>query len=322
MGVVYRAEDLNLGRTVALKFLPPELTRDTEAKLRFEREARAASLLDHPNICTIFDFGDANGDGQMYMAMPCYDGESLAEKIDHGPVSVNDAIRIIEQIARGLGKAHAAGIVHRDIKPANVMITSDGIAKILDFGLAKLAVASTITKSNTTVGTAAYMSPEQIRGQEVGPQTDIWALGIVFFELLTGRRPFRGEYPEALTYSILNEQPASLVGHPELDRIIKRMLRKDPLQRYQTVDEVLADLEPLKAPSSGTSARRRSASAEHHRLRSGARLGPYQIVKPIASGGMGDVYLAKDTRLERQVAIKVLPPAVSEDPERKERFKR
>ena len=141
MGVVYRAEDLNLGRTVALKFLPPELTRDAEAKLRFEREARAASLLDHPNICTIFDFGDANGDGQMYMAMPCYDGESLAETIDRGPVSVDEAVRIIEQIARGLGKAHAAGIVHRDIKPANVMITADGIVKILDFGLAKLAVA-------------------------------------------------------------------------------------------------------------------------------------------------------------------------------------
>src|ERR1041385_5896111 len=245
MGVVYRAEDVSLVRTVALKFLPPERTRDTEAKLRFEREARAASLLDHPNICTIFDFGDANGDGQMYMAMPCYDGESLAEKIDHGPVSVNDAIRIIEQVARGLGKAHAAGIVHRDIKPANVMITSDGIAKILDFGLAKLAVASNITKSHTTMGTAAYMAPEQIRGEPIGPQADIWSLGIVLFELLTGPRPFRGEYPGALTYAILNEQPASLLGNSELDRVYKRMLRKDPLQRYQSVDELLADLEPF-----------------------------------------------------------------------------
>jgi len=310
MGVVYRAEDLNLGRTVALKFLPPELTRDAEAKLRFEREARAASLLDHPNICTIFDFGDANGDGQMYMAMPCYDGESLAETIDRGPVSVDEAVRIIEQIARGLGKAHAAGIVHRDIKPANVMITADGIVKILDFGLAKLAVASNITKSHTTMGTAAYMAPEQIRGEPVGPQADIWSLGIVLFELLTGRRPFRGEYAEALTYAILNEQPASLPGKPELDRVYKRMLRKDPMQRYQTADEVLADLEPFKAGSISSSAR---PAAERERLKSGARLGPYQIVSPIA----GEVYLARDTRLDREVAIKVLSP----DSPDKERFR-
>jgi serine/threonine protein kinase/Tol biopolymer transport system component len=322
MGVVYRAEDLKLGRTVALKFLPPELGLDPAAKHRFEREARAASLLDHPNICTIFDFGEADGDGQMYLAMPCYDGQSLAEKIERGPVSLDEAIRIIEQVARGLGKAHAAGIVHRDIKPANIMLTSDGIAKILDFGLAKLMLGSNITRSNTTLGTAAYMSPEQIRGEDVGPQSDIWSLGIVLFELLTGTRPFRGEYPEALTYSILNEQPASLPDQPDADRVIKRMLRKDPLQRYQTVDEVIADLQWLKSPTSSTERKRQRLASSSQRLRTGAKLGPYQIVKPLGSGGMGDVYLARDTRLDRQVAIKVLPAEFSEDAERKERFKR
>ena len=320
MGVVYRAEDVQLGRTVALKFLPPELTRDPEAKHRFEREARAASKLDHPNICTIYDFG-SEADGQMYLAMACYDGESLASRIERERLSLDEAIRIVEQIARGLGKAHASGIVHRDIKPANVMVTSDGVVKILDFGLAKISLASNITKSHTSLGTAAYMAPEQIRGEEVGPQADIWALGIVLFELLTGKRPFRGDYAEALSYSILNEQPATVPDQPEVDRIVKRMLRKDPLQRYQTVEEVLHDLEPLKTPSSGSSERKR-ATAAHQQLKSGAKLGPYQIVKPIGSGGMGDVYLANDTRLDRQVAIKVLPPEFSEDAERKERFKR
>ncbi|HEY5610812.1 MAG TPA: protein kinase [Thermoanaerobaculia bacterium] len=320
MGVVYRAEDVKLGRQVALKFLPPEVSRDPEAKSRFEREARAASLLDHPNICTIYDFGEADGE-QLYIAMACYDGESLAARVARERLSLDEAIRIVEQIARGLDKAHASGVVHRDIKPANVMLTRDGVAKILDFGLAKLTGATGITRDHTSLGTIAYMAPEQIRGEQVGPQADIWALGVVLFELLTGSRPFRGEYSEAISYSILNEQPAAIPDQPEADRIVKRMLRKDPLQRYQTIAEVLADLEPLKTPSSGSSAKKRVA-AGRQLLRSGAKLGPYQIVKPVGSGGMGDVYLASDTRLDRQVALKVLPSEFSEDAERKERFQR
>jgi serine/threonine protein kinase/Tol biopolymer transport system component len=303
MGIVYRAEDLRLGRIVALKLLPPELTRDPDSKKRFEREAKAASQLDHPNICTILDFGESDDDGQMYFAMPCYDGESLAERVQHGPMPLDEAVRMIEQIARGLGKAHAQGIIHRDIKPDNVIVTRDGVAKILDFGLAKLALASRITKSNTTVGTAAYMSPEQIRGENVGPQADIWSLGVVFFELLTGRLPFLGEYTEALTYSILNEQPESIPEYPDADRIIKRMLRKDPLQRYQTIDEFLADL-----------LERKRSRLEKHVLPSGARLGPYEILMPVSTS----VYLAKDTRLDRHVAIKVLPPEFPQ----KDRFRR
>ncbi|MEA2164987.1 MAG: hypothetical protein QOK37_3114 [Thermoanaerobaculia bacterium] len=254
MGVVYRAEDSRLGRTVALKFLSPELTRDPEAKLRFEREARAASKLDHPNICTIHEFGET-GDGQMFLAMSCYDGESLAQKAARGPMGLDEAIPIIEQIARGLGNAHSAGIVHRDIKPANVMMTTDGIAKILDFGLAKLTAGASITRSHATLGTAAYMAPEQIRGEHVGPQADIWALGIVAFELLTGTRPFRGEYQESLVYSILNDQPPSVPDHPDVNRIIQRMLQKDPRQRYQTVDEVLRDLNAIETSASTSSHR-------------------------------------------------------------------
>ncbi|HEY5611793.1 MAG TPA: protein kinase, partial [Thermoanaerobaculia bacterium] len=324
MGVVYRAEDTKLGRSVALKFLPPEVSRDAEAKSRFEREARAASLLDHPNICTIYGFGEAEG-GQLYIAMAHYDGESLAARIALEVLPLGEAIRIVEQIARGLGKAHSSGIVHRDIKPANVMLTSEGVAKILDFGLAKLSGATGITRSHTSLGTIAYMAPEQIKGEEVGLQADIWALGIVLFELLTGKRPFRGEYTESIQYAILNEQPATITDlrpdlPSELDPIIKRMLRKDPLQRYQTASEVLSELEPLKTPSSGAGAPRRAT--ERQKLRSGAKLGPYQIEKPLGSGGMGDVYLATDTRLQRQVAIKVLPPEFSEDAQLKARFQR
>ena len=255
MGVVYRAEDVKLARTVALKFLPPELTRDPEANQRFEREARAASQLDHPNICTVHEFGESE-DGQMFLAMACYDGESLAARIARGPVPLAEAIRIVEQIARGLGKAHASGIVHRDVKPANVMVTNDGVVKVLDFGLAKLALASSITQSHTTVGTASYMAPEQIRAENVGPQADIWALGVVLFELLTGRHPFRGESPGAMLYSILNDSPPSVSEHPEVDPIVRRMLEKDPRQRYQSTDEVLRDLERLRSGASEVTVRR------------------------------------------------------------------
>ena len=221
MGEVYKAEDLKLGRVAALKFLPPDLTRDEEAKKRFLREAQAASLLDHPNICTIYDVVEHEG-GQTFIAMAFYDGETLKKKIERETMTLDEAIRIVEQIARGLGKAHASGIVHRDIKPANVMVTSDGVVKIVDFGLAKLTSGSDLTRSHTSVGTAAYMSPEQLRSEVVGPQTDIWALGILLFELLTGKRPFRGEYAEALSYSILNEQPMSVIElRPDLPASIR-----------------------------------------------------------------------------------------------------
>ena len=175
MGVVYTATDPRLKRTVAIKLLPPDLTRDETAKQRFLQEAIAASALDHPNICNIHEINETP-DGQLYLVMAHYEGETLKERIARGPLELDDAIDIATQVGQGLAKAHAAGIVHRDIKPANLMVTADGTVKILDFGLAKLAGAEGMTQTGITLGTVAYMSPEQLRGEEVDQRTDIWSL--------------------------------------------------------------------------------------------------------------------------------------------------
>ena len=190
MGVVYEARDLRLKRTVAIKLLPPDLTKDDTAKQRFLQEAQAASALDHPNICTIFEINETE-DGQLYLVMAHYEGETLKERIERGPLQLDDAIDIATQVGTGLAEAHGAGIVHRDIKPANLLVTKGGVVKILDFGLAKLAGAEGVTQTGTTVGTVAYMSPEQARGQEVDHRTDIWSLGVVLYEMLGERRRFR-----------------------------------------------------------------------------------------------------------------------------------
>ena len=192
MGVVYKARDLKLKRTVALKFLPPELTRDEEAKVRFMHEAQAASALDHVNVGSIHEIDEAE-DGRLFIAMAYYAGETLKKKIARGPLPVAEALDYAVQIAQGLSKAHEAGIIHRDVKPANVMVTEEGVVKIVDFGLAKVAEQTQLTKTGTTLGTVAYMSPEQARGEAVDQRTDIWALGVVLYEMLVGRRPFPGE---------------------------------------------------------------------------------------------------------------------------------
>jgi serine/threonine protein kinase/Tol biopolymer transport system component len=250
MGVVYKAEDLRLERTVALKFLPPELTRDPEAKVRFLQEARSASVLDHPNICTIHEIGETD-DGRLYLAMPYYGGETLRRLIERAPIPIDEAIDIAEQIARGLAKAHRGGIVHRDIKPANIMVTDDGVVKILDFGLAKLAGAAAITRTGSSVGTPAYMSPEQARGEDVDHRTDLWSFGIVLYEMVAGRRPFRGEHDQAVLYGILNERPKPLTEMrsevpPELARIAEGLLAKDPGDRYPAAEGPLGDLRALR----------------------------------------------------------------------------
>ena len=196
MGIVYKAQDLKLDRDVALKFLPPEFTRDPDAKQRFMQEAKAASSLQHPNICTIHDI-DQTEDGQIFIVMDLYEGETLKSKIERGPTSIDEAVEIALQMARGLAKAHEHGIVHRDIKPANVIVTRDGLVKIIDFGLAKLTGRTMLTKIGSTIGTAAYMSPEQARGEDVDQRTDIWSLGVVLYEMLTGRLPFRGDHESA-----------------------------------------------------------------------------------------------------------------------------
>jgi len=245
MGVVYKAHDTKLKRTIALKFLPPQLSSDFETKERFIHEAQAASALDHPNICTIHEIGETN-DGESYIAMACYDGQSLKLKIENCRLKINESINIAIQIAQGLQKAHEKGIVHRDIKPANIMITDDGTAKILDFGLAKLAGQTRLTKTGSTVGTAAYMSPEQAKGEPVDQRTDIWSLGVVMYEMFTGKLPFEGDYEQAMVYSIINEEPLPVsVSNEdvsaELEQIVNTCLAKNPDDRFQTIHDILAD---------------------------------------------------------------------------------
>jgi serine/threonine protein kinase len=215
MGTVYKAEDTKLKRTVALKFLSPELTREPVAKRRFIHEAQAASALQHHNICTIHEI-DETAEGQLFISMDCYDGQTLKEKIAGGSLAVDEALGLAVQVAAGLSKAHGAGMVHRDIKPANIMVTNDGIAKILDFGLAKLAGQTKVTKTGMTVGTIAYMSPEQARGEPADARSDIFSLGAVLYEMLTGELPFPGEHEAAVIYGIMNSDPKRLLPNSGL----------------------------------------------------------------------------------------------------------
>ena len=246
MGVVYLAQDPRLKRLVAIKLLPPDLTRDATAKQPFLQEAQAASALDHPNICTIFEINET-ADGQLYLVMAHYEGETLKERIGRGPLAVDDAIDIASQVGQGLAKAPAAGIVHRDIKPANLMVTADGTVKILDFGLAKLMGSESMTGSAATLGTVAYMSPEQAQGRDVDGRTDIWSLGAVLYEMVTGQIPFEGENLLAIAHAIQHGQPTPLTtlrnGAPtELQRVVSRTLAKRLENRYPTAADLLAEL--------------------------------------------------------------------------------
>ena len=252
MGVVYGAEDTKLKRIVALKFLPPEFTRDKDAKERFFIEAQAAASLSHSNIVTVHEIDEY--EDQIYIAIEYVEGQSLKDKIESGPLNIDDALKIAIQTAEGLNEAHEKGIVHRDIKSANIMITDKGHVKIMDFGLAKLKGKSKLTKAGTTVGTASYMSPEQSMGKKVDHRTDIWSLGVVLYEMITGQLPFKGDYEQAVVYSILNEEPEPVTGlrtgvPVELERIINKALVKDPSERYQHVDDMMVDLRKLKKDS-------------------------------------------------------------------------
>ena len=246
MGEVYKAEDTRLKRTVALKFLPLDLTRDEESKKRFNQEAQTASTLQHNNICTIHDVINTE-EGQIYIVMEYYEGETIKQLIKQGPIEVDKALEIAIQVAQGLNAAHEKHITHRDIKSGNIIITKNGTAKIIDFGLAKLAWQTKLTRTGTTLGTAAFMSPEQTIGVTVDHRTDIWSLGVILYEMLTGLTPFRGDYEQAVIYSIVNEEAKPITslrtGIPiELERVVNKAMAKDPNDRYQHIDEVIVDL--------------------------------------------------------------------------------
>jgi serine/threonine protein kinase/tetratricopeptide (TPR) repeat protein len=250
MGVVYRARDTKLKRTVALKFLPPELTQDPEAKARFIQEAQAAAALNHPHICTIYEIDEH--DGQSFIAMEFIEGEGLQDKIRRGPLPIDDLLSLTIQIGEGLHEAHQKGIVHRDIKPGNIMLTSRDQVKILDFGLARLGTHSKLTRIDTTLGTVAYMSPEQTSGKEIDRRTDIWSLGVVLYEMITGVRPFTGEYEQAVVYSILHDQPEPVTSRRsqvpmDLERIVGKTLAKNPAERYPHVEDLLVDLRAVRS---------------------------------------------------------------------------
>jgi eukaryotic-like serine/threonine-protein kinase len=247
MGVVYKASDLKLERTVALKFLPHDLTVSTRDKASLLREARAASALDHPNIGVIHEIAESE-DHQVFIVMGYYEGETLAQKLSRGAIPVRESLDLAIQIARGLGAAHARNIVHRDVKPSNIVITKDGTAKIVDFGLARVVASISSTQSISSTGTLPYMSPEQILGEPIDQRADLWALGVLLLQMNSGTHPFVRPNPGAMTFAILNQPPAGVDLLPEAARpIAYRALSKKPDGRYPTAEEMLHDLESARA---------------------------------------------------------------------------
>lgn len=265
MGIVYRATDTKLDRTVALKILPPHALSSEDDRARFFREAKAAAQLHHQHIATVFEISEAipenaphGTEPRPYIAMEYVDGFSLADRIAGGPLKLDEAVRIATQATLALGAAHEAGIVHRDVKSGNIMLTSKGEVKVLDFGLAKTAASTQLTRQGSTLGTIAYMSPEQARGDDVDRRTDLWALGVVIYEMIAGRLPFSADYEQAALYGILNEDPEPLTavrtGVPMgIEWIVTKLLAKRAADRYQNADDLLVDLRTVDLSNTGLS---------------------------------------------------------------------
>jgi serine/threonine-protein kinase len=256
MGIVYRAQDTRLDRTVALKFLPMEWCQESLLRERFTREARAASTLDHPHICTVFDIGETP-EGQLFIAMAYCPGETLKERILRGPMPIDEAVNIAIQIGEALNAAHEDGTVHRDIKPANILITDRDQVKVVDFGLAKLAGEATVTRQGSVIGTPAYMSPEQATGDEADGRSDLWALGVVLYEMVAGRRAFAADHEQAILLAITTSDPTPIDtlrpdAPAELQRIIRRCLKRKPQERYQGAGELVADLKRFRGDPTPT----------------------------------------------------------------------
>jgi len=308
MGVVYKARDTKLDREVAIKFLPAHMSAAPEAKKRFVQEAKSASALDHPNICTIHEI-DETEDGATFIVMACYQGRTLREIIDEGPLEIDKAVDIASQISSGLAKAHENGIVHRDVKPPNIILTSDGHVKILDFGIAKLESATRMTREGHALGTIAYMSPEQTRGEGVGSATDVWATGIILYEMLVGKPPFRGDYDQAVIYSILQEQPDPVTESREdipapLEDLVARTLDKDPGKRFASAGELKAELDTLAGgPVAAAGPRRVPAHRSFIKSRT-ALIGALALV---ISAAVLITLLIRGTEVSRIDSLAVLP---------------
>jgi len=337
MGEVYKAEDTRLRRPVALKLLPIGLVQDADAKARLVHEAQAASALDHPNICTIHEI-DETPDGRMFVAMAYYEGDTLKQRIASGPMSIDEAIDIVSQVARAVAAAHDAGIIHRDIKPANIMLTRRGEVKLLDFGVAKLVGQTALTRTGTTLGTVAYMAPEQFTGVFDG-RSDVWALGVVLYECLTGRLPFAGEHELAMMRAIADDPPRPLrearpAVPPPLESAIARALQKDPRARYASAGELLQDLQALRpGPATATVAATGQHVPQPIVTRRRALVGGVALLLGVTAAGFWIVQRNERARVGREGLsrlaaliqkedfpaafhlMKRLEPALSQDPE-------
>ena len=357
MGTVYKAQDTKLKRPVALKFLAAHLLNDEEIRARFTREAEAAAGLNHPNICHVYEIDEV--EGKTFISMAFVEGESLEKKIEAGPLKLDDALDIAIQTAKGLQAAHAKKVVHRDIKPANLMIGDDGRVTIMDFGLALLADRSKLTRMDETMGTVTYMSPEQTYGMELDHRTDIWSLGVVLYEMVTGQEPFKGHYDKAVMYSITNEEPEPMTAlrtavPMALEWLAGKCMAKDREQRYQHTDEIIVDLQnqsdKLKSresaiirtgpatdvgPSAADVGARHAvptgpASSDGERARHGVplhsegggieqALTPYRVIERLSDEGDTVTYRAEDTQLHRSVAIKIVPESDAQKAQTRER---